>query len=67
MGRKVQGRNFFIYSRKWVSKMVMTNLDIENILIIVCTWHHGLPGQMGADFFKMIVDRARDLLTSLHQ
>ena len=41
-------------------------MGVENILIIVCVWHTSMPGQFGTETFKMVLERAKDLLTSLH-
>jgi len=41
-------------------------MGVENILIIVCVWHSNMPGQFGTETFKMVLERAKDLLTSLH-
>jgi hypothetical protein len=41
-------------------------MGVENILIVVCIWHNRMPGQFGTDTFKMVLDRAKDLLTTLH-
>lgn len=41
-------------------------MGVENILVIVCVWHHRMPGQNGTDTYKMVLDRAKDLLTTLH-
>lgn len=41
-------------------------MGVENILIIVCVWHYGMPGQYGTDTYRMVIERAKDLLTTLH-
>ena len=41
-------------------------MGVENILIIVCVWHYRMPGQFGTDTYRMVLERAKDLLTSLH-
>lgn len=35
-------------------------------MIIVCVWHSHMPGQFGTETFKIVLERAKDLLTSLH-
>jgi len=41
-------------------------MGVENILIVVCVWHYRMQGQYGTDTYRMVLDRAKDLLTSLH-
>jgi hypothetical protein len=41
-------------------------MGVENILILVCIWHHSMPGQYGTDTYKRVIERAKDLLTTLH-
>jgi len=41
-------------------------MGVENIMIIVCVWHSHMPGQFGTETFKIVLERAKDLLTSLH-
>jgi hypothetical protein len=45
---------------------LLQKMGVENILIIVCVWHTNMPGQMGTETFKQVLERAKDLLTSLH-
>lgn len=45
---------------------LLQKMGVENILVVVCVWHHRMPGQFGTDTFRMVLDRAKDLLTSLH-
>lgn len=35
-------------------------------MIVVCGWHSNMPGQFGTETFKMVLERAKELLTSLH-
>ena len=46
---------------------LLQKMGIENILIIVAARHNQMPGSLGADFFRMVLERARDLLTNLHK
>ena len=46
---------------------LLQKMGIENILVIVCIWHNGMPGHLGTDFYRMVLERARDLLTALHK
>jgi hypothetical protein len=41
-------------------------MGVENILIVVCVWHTNMPGQFGNETFKQVLERAKELLTSLH-
>ena len=45
---------------------LLQKMGVENILIVVCIWHSRMPGQFGTDTYKMVLDRAKDLLTTLH-
>ena len=45
---------------------LLQKMGVENILIIVCVWHTYMPGQFGTETFKQVLERAKDLLTSLH-
>jgi len=41
-------------------------MGVENILVIVNIKHFCMPGELGQEFYKMIIDWAKELLTSLH-
>lgn len=41
-------------------------MGVENILIVVCVWHYRMQGQFGTETYRMVLERAKDLLTSLH-
>lgn len=42
-------------------------MGVENILIVVCVWHYKANGlYQGTDTHKYVLERAKDLLTSLH-
>ena len=41
-------------------------MGVENIIVVVCIWHHGMAGHMGAEMFKHVLERSKELLTSLH-
>ena len=45
---------------------LLQKMGVENILIIVCVWHTYMPGQFVTETFKQVLERAKDLLTSLH-
>ena len=48
---------------------VLQKMDIGNILVVCCVWNSGVTiGDQrvrGGEFFRMITERARDLLTSI--
>lgn len=50
---------------------LLQKMEIENILVIVCVWSAGAQiGQQtlrGGELFKVITDRAKELLTSIHE
>ena len=41
-------------------------MGVENILVIVNVKHYLMPGELGQELFKMVIDWAKELLTSLH-
>ena len=41
-------------------------MGVENILVIVNVKHYLMPGELGSEIYKFVIDRAKDLLTSLH-
>lgn len=45
---------------------LLQKMGVENILILVCIWHHSMPGQNRTDTYKKVIERAKDLLTTLH-
>jgi hypothetical protein len=45
---------------------LLQKMGVENILVIVCVWHYRMAGQFGTDTYRMVLERAKDLLTSLH-
>lgn len=45
---------------------LLQKMGVENIVIVVCAWHNYMPGQFGTETFKVVIDRAKELLTSLH-
>lgn len=45
---------------------LLQKMGVENIMIVVCAWHSHMPGQLGTETFKMVLERAKELLTSLH-
>ena len=41
-------------------------MGVENILIIVYIWHQRMPGHNSSELYKNVLERAKDLLTTLH-
>jgi len=41
-------------------------MGVENILIVVYIWHNRMPGSNSSEVFRNVLDRAKDLLTTLH-
>lgn len=50
---------------------VLQKMDIGNILVVVCVWASGVTiGDQrvrGGEFFRMITERARELMTTIKQ
>ena len=42
-------------------------MGVENILVVVYLWHHGMPGQHTKDIVRNVIERTKDLLSILHQ
>ena len=46
-------------------------MDIGNIMVVVCIWNSGVTigdnRLRGGEFFRMITDRARELLTNIKE
>jgi len=45
---------------------LLQKMGVENILIVVYVWHQRMPGHCTTEVYKMVLDRAKDLLTTLH-
>jgi len=41
-------------------------MGVENILVVVTIKHFGMPGELGSELYKMVVDWSKELLTTLH-
>ena len=41
-------------------------MGVENIMIVVCVWHHRMLGQFGTETYKMVIEKAKELLSNLH-
>ena len=41
-------------------------MGVENILILVFIWHQRMPGHNSAEVYRNVLERAKDLLTTLH-
>lgn len=50
---------------------LLQKMEIENILIIVCVWNSTaqIGGQQvkGGELFKLVIERARELLSTIHE
>lgn len=50
---------------------VLQKMDVQSIMVIVCIWNNGVTiGESrlrGGEFFRMINDRARELLTQVKE
>jgi hypothetical protein len=47
---------------------LLQKMGVENILIVVYMWHHRLQGTTpSTEVYKCVMDRAKELLTTLHQ
>ena len=50
---------------------LLQKMEIENVLLVVCVWDQGVRiGEApikGGEFFKIITDRARELLNQIQQ
>ena len=46
-------------------------MEVENIIVIICIWTSGAAlGNLqvrGGELYKVILDRAKDLLSSIHE
>lgn len=45
---------------------LLQRMSVENILIIVYIWHNRMPGSHSSEVYRNVLDRAKDLLTTLH-
>lgn len=41
-------------------------MSVENILIVVYIWHQRMPGSNISEVYRNVLERAKDLLTTLH-
>ena len=41
-------------------------MGVENILILVFIWHQRMPGHNSSEVYRNVLERAKDLLTTLH-
>jgi len=41
-------------------------MSVENIMIVVYVWHQRMPGSNSSEIFRSVLERAKDLLTTLH-
>mmetsp|Transcript_8389 Transcript_8389/g.16673 ORF Transcript_8389/g.16673 Transcript_8389/m.16673 type:complete len:457 (+) Transcript_8389:5240-6610(+) len=45
---------------------LLERMGIENIIVIVFVWDNGGPCSLGSALFRMIIDRAKELLVTVH-
>jgi hypothetical protein len=45
---------------------LLERMGIENIVIIVCVWDDYEPGRLGLDLFRIVLEKAKELLVTLH-
>ena len=45
---------------------LLQRMGVENILIVVYIWHQRMPGHNSSELYKNVLERAKDLLTTLH-
>ena len=45
---------------------LLQKMSVENILIIVYVWHQRMPGHNSSEIYRNVLERAKDLLTTLH-
>lgn len=50
---------------------LLQKMEVENILVIVCVWSSGAAlGNLqvrGGELYKVVLDRAKELLTTIHE
>jgi len=45
---------------------LLQKMGAENILILVFIWHTRMPGHFSNEVYKMVLDRTKDLVSTLH-
>ena len=45
---------------------LLQRMGVENILILVFIWHQRMPGHNSSEVYRNVLERAKDLLTTLH-
>jgi hypothetical protein len=45
---------------------LLERMGIENIIVVVFVWDNGGPCSLGSGLFRMIIDRAKELLVTVH-
>jgi Uncharacterized protein family UPF0029 len=50
---------------------LLQKMEVENIIVIICIWTSGAAlGNLqvrGGELYKVVLDRAKDLLSSIHE
>jgi len=41
-------------------------MSVENIMIVVYLWHNRMPGGNSCEVYRNVLERAKDLITTLH-
>jgi len=45
---------------------LLQKMSVENIMIVVYLWHQRMPGGNSCEVYRNVLERAKDLLTTLH-
>lgn len=46
---------------------LLQRMSVENIMIVVYLWHNKMPGSNSSEVFRNVLERAKDLLNTLHK
>ena len=48
---------------------MLQKMEVENIIVIVCIWTNGVGSLQirGGELYKIILDKAKELLTTIHE
>lgn len=48
---------------------MLQKMEVENIIVIVCIWTSGVGSLQvrGGELYKIILDRAKELLATIHE
>ena len=45
---------------------LLQKMSVENIMIVVYLWHNRMPGGNSCEVYRNVLERAKDLITTLH-